>query len=169
MSQKILDLNFSEYNGDCFYKLDKAILEAKIFAKENANNQFRKADLFDEKYIEMRDAQKEILQEIYKCIIELKTVPHTAQKVSDFFKKVAIEYEKENDVLALIEELNKIQSEMKNIELPRTREEFEDRALLFIMLKRMKDFLNMKREFYINHIGCKSKHIVNGKKVKATS
>lgn len=155
MSQKILNLDFENYNGNCFKKLDQAILEAKIFARENANNQFRKADDFDEKYIEMRENQKEILQEIYQCIIELKTVPSTAKRVSDFFQKVSLEYEKNNDVLDLIDELQKIQSEMKEIQLPQNRDEFEDRAILFIMLKRMNDFLKIKRDFYITYIKSK--------------
>lgn len=152
MSQRILDLDFSEYNGDCFKKLDTAILEAKIFAETNSKNQLKKADNFDQKYIEMRMAQKETLQEIYRYIIELKTVPSTAQRVSDFFKKVAAEYEKNNDVVSLINELQTIHSDMKKIPLPQTRIEFEDRALLFMMLKRMHDFLNLKHEFYINYM-----------------
>jgi len=152
MSQKILNLDFASYNGDCFKKLDQAILEAKIFARENSNNQFRKADDFDEKYIEMREKQREILQEIYQCIIELKTVPSTAKRVSDFFQKVSLEYEKNNDVLDLIDELQKIQTEMKEIKLPQNRDEFEDRAILFVMLKRMNDFLKVKRDFYVTYM-----------------
>lgn len=151
MAQRIMDLDFEGYNGECFQKLDKAILEAKVFADQNANNQFRKADDYDQQYIEMRRAQKEVLQEIYKCIIELRTVPSTAQRVSDFFRKVAAEYEKNNDVVSLIEELHIIHSDMKKIKLPENRGEFEDRALLFMMLKRMNEFLNLKREFVKLH------------------
>lgn len=151
MSQKILNLDFSDYNGDCFYKLDKAILDAKIFARENSNNQFLKNDDFDEKYIAMRESQKNVLMEIYKCIIELKSVPETALRVSEFFKKVSVEYEKNNDVVSLIEELKIIQEEMKKIKLPDSRDEFEDRAILFMILKRMNDFLNLKKDFYLSY------------------
>ena len=158
MSQRILDLDFSNYTGDCFKKLDTAILEAKIFAEANANNQLKKTDNFDQKYIEMRNAQKEVLQEIYQYIIELKSVPATAQTVSDFFKKVAEEYETNNDVVLLIEELQIIHSKMKEVKLPQNRNEFEDRALLFMMLNRMKDFLYLKRNFYISY-GCNKKSI----------
>ncbi|MDO4506134.1 MAG: aromatic acid exporter family protein [Spirochaetales bacterium] len=157
MSMRIMDLDFSGYTGECFIKLDKAITDARIFARENANNQFLKVDVFDEKYIEMREAQKEILKEIYRCIIELRTVPSTASKVSAFFKKVSVEYEKNNDVLSLIQELSNLHEEMKKIKLPENRPEFEDRALLFIMLKRMKDFLMLKRNFHSQYISSNGK------------
>lgn len=149
MSKKILDLNFSDYNGDCFKKLDKAIIEAKFFALKNSNNQFRKSDHFDEQYIEMRERQKAVLFEVYKCIIELKTVPSTAQQVSDFFEKVSLEYEKNNDALNLLKELNQIQQDMKGRPLPQLRNEFEDRAILFMILKRIEEFLCIKRDFYV--------------------
>lgn len=153
MALRILDLDFSKYTGECFTKLDKAILEAKIFAETNFNNQFHKTDLFDSKYIAMREEQKEVLQEIFKCIIELKTVPSTASMVSAFFDKVALEYEKNNDVIALLEELDSIQKKMKEIPLPQDRTEFEDRAILFIILKRMEEFLTLKKNFYKENIG----------------
>ena len=155
MSMRIMDLDFSGYTGECFIKLDKAITDARIFARENANNQFRKADVYDEKYIAMREAQKEILREIYRCIIELKTVPSTASKVSDFFKKVSLEYERNNDVHSLTQELSELQEEMKRIKLPEDRDEFEDRAILFIMLKRMKEFLMLKRNFHLQYMNSK--------------
>ena len=46
---------------------------------------------------------------------------------------------------------------MQRQPLPVTRGEFEDRALLYVLLRRMEDFLLLKREFYetygyeINH------------------
>lgn len=151
MSLRIMDLDFSEYSGKCFTCLDNAITEAKIFAKENANNQFFKKNDYDTQYIQMRENQKDVLYEIYKCIIELKTVPSTAKTVSDFFEKVSVEYEKNNDVLSLIEELNTIHSKMKSTPLPTKRSEFEDRALLFIILKRLNEFLELKKEFIKNN------------------
>lgn len=156
MSQKILTLDFSDYTGDCFVKLDKAITEAKIYAATNSKNQFGKANPFDEKYIEMRESQKEVLQEIFKYIIELKTVPSTAPQVSAFFKKVSVEYEKNNDVLSLLNELETIHSNMKKTPLPQNRGEFEDRAILFMILKRMKDFLLLKRDFYKTYMESKN-------------
>jgi len=152
MSQKILNLDFTDYTGSCFTKLEKAIVDAQVVAAENYNNQFGKSDVFDREYISMREQQKEVLQEIFKCIVELKTVPATASMVSQFLEKVSVEYEKDNDVLDLLKELSDIQFKMKELPLPQNRDEFEDRALLFMILKRMEEFLNLKKEFYKTHI-----------------
>ncbi|MCR5217302.1 aromatic acid exporter family protein [Treponema sp.] len=157
MAQKILDLDFSDYTGKCFTKLDQAILKAQISARNNFNNQFSKKDVFDQKYIEMRQKQKNVLFEIYKCIIELKASPLTALRVSEFFSKVSDEYEKDNDVKNLLDELHLIQMEMKKVKLPESRIEFEDRAVLFMILKRMEEFLAIKNEFHKEYIALSDK------------
>lgn len=159
MAEKILTLDFADYDGECFKKLDKAIYEAKVFALKNSNNQFRKTDHFDEQYIEMRAQQKAVLFEVYKCIVELKTVPATALHVSAFFEKVSVEYEKSNDVLNLLQELKRIQQNMKEKPLPQVRDEFEDRAILFMILKRMEEFLCIKRDFYVENFGSSNEQL----------
>ncbi|MCR4742313.1 MAG: hypothetical protein K5866_05535 [Treponema sp.] len=152
MSLRILDQNLQDYDGQCFTKLDQAIFQAEKIAEENYNNQFRKNDIFDREYILMRKKQKNVLFEIYKILNEIKTVPSTAKTVSEFFEKISLEYDKNNDVGNLIEELKIIQEGMKKTALPVERKEFEDRAQLFMMLKRLKEFLSIKRDFYLEHI-----------------
>lgn len=44
--------------------------------------------------------------------------------------------------------LHGLLAEMQRQLLPATRGEFEDRALLYVLLRRMEDFLLLKREFY---------------------
>ncbi len=151
MSLRIMDLQMENYDGHCFEELDKAIFQARSAAQENYNNQFRKDDIFDQAYISMRRHQKEVLVEIFKCIIELKTVPATAKMVSDYLEKVSVEYEKGNDVESLLSELKNIQMKMKEVPLPVARDEFEDRALLFMILRRLEEFLNLKKAFYQEH------------------
>ncbi len=151
MSRRILNPDVPYCDVECFRKLDSAIFEALSAAEENFNNQFTSRDVFDREYIAMRKNQKEVLLEIYRSLMEIRTVPGTAALVSGFFKKVSVEYEKRNDVKKLIAELHEIQSVMKKKPLPQTRPEFEDRAMLFVMLRRMEDFLNLKSEFYARH------------------
>lgn len=151
MSERICNPELEDYDGKCFEKLDEAIFDAKLLAKENFNNEFFGKDTFDLKYIAMREEQKEVLLEVYKCIIELKSVPSTANLVSEFLLKVCEEFNKDNDVVSLLEELNKLGLLMKEQPLPVKREEFEDRALLFMILRRMEEFLLLKRDFFIEN------------------
>ena len=70
--------------------------------------------------------------------------------LSAFLKKISVEYHKDNDVKALLDELAQIHDKMKNVPLPQTRTEFEDRANLFTLMERLKDFLQVKRDFMIS-------------------
>ena len=87
---------------------------------------------------------------MYKAARDLGTVPDTAPLLSDFLEKVSTEYHKDNDVKALLDELAQIQDKMKNVPLPQTRTEFEDRANLFTLMERLKDFLQIKRDFMLS-------------------
>lgn len=148
MSCRILDPWAEPCDGKYFELLDKAIFEAQNAAMENYNNQLGKKDVFDGEYISMRKEQRDVLLEIYKSLIDIKTVPSTAALVSDFFEKVSVEYETKNDVRTLLKELQEIRTSMKEKPLPENRAEFEDRAMLFVILKRMEEFLAIKRDFH---------------------
>ena len=62
--------------------------------------------------------------------------------------RIFAEYDRENDCTSLLSALHDLLVEMQHQPLPATRGEFEDRALLYVLLRRMEDFLLLKREFY---------------------
>ncbi len=150
MAMRIQNPDLADYDGSCFASLNQSIFTAKKQAEENYNNQFSKKDTFDSRYIEMRENQTKILHEMFKAAHDLHTVPSTAPMLSAFLEKVSTEYHKDNDVKALLDELSQILDKMKNVPLPQTRTEFEDRANLFTLMERLKDFLQVKRDFMIS-------------------
>lgn len=149
MALRIHNPALADYDGSCFVSLNQSIFIAKKQAEENYNNQFSKKDTFDSRYLEMREKQTKILYEMFKAAQDLGTVPSTAGMLSDFLEKVSNEYHKDNDVKALLEELALIHDKMKSLPLPQTRTEFEDRANLFILMERLKEFLQIKHDFMI--------------------
>ena len=149
MALRIQNPALADYDGSCFSSLNKSLFTAKKQAEENYNNQFSKKDTFDTLYLEMREKQTKILYEMYKAARNLKAIPPTAALLSDFLEKVSNEYHKDNDVKALLEELALIHDKMKAHPLPQTRTEFEDRANLFILMERLKEFLHIKHDFMI--------------------
>ena len=149
MALRIQNPDLADYDGSCFVSLNQSIFTAKKQAEENYNNQFSKKDTFDSRYLEMREKQTKILYEMFKAARNLGTVPSTAGLLSDFLEKVSNEYHKDNDVKALLEELTLIHDKMKSLTLPQTRTEFEDRANLFILMERLKEFLQIKHDFMI--------------------
>ena len=149
MALRIQNPALADYDGSCFTALNQSIFTAKKQAEENYNNQFSKKDTFDSRYLEMREKQTKILYEMFKAASRIQTVPSTAGLLAGFLEKVSTEYHKDNDVKALLEELSLIHDKMKKIPLPQTRTEFEDRANLFILMERLKEFLQIKHDFMI--------------------
>ena len=150
MSLRILNPNFDDYDGSCFDSLNESLFTAKKQAEENFNNQFTSRDTYDSKYLLMRENQTKVLYEMYKSVSQIRTVPGTAQMVSDFLEKVSAEYHKDNDVQTLLAELSEIRDKMKSVPLPVARDEFEDRANLFTLLERLQEFLELKRNFMLS-------------------
>ncbi len=147
MSLRILNPAFADYDGSCFNSLNESLFIAKKQAEENFNNQVTSRDTYDTRYLAMRENQTKVLQEMYKCVRNIKTVPGTAQMVADFLEKVSVEYHKDNDVKTLLSELYEIREKMKVLPLPEKRDEFGDRANLFTLLERLQEFLVLKKDF----------------------
>ncbi|MCR4630889.1 MAG: hypothetical protein K5786_04595 [Treponema sp.] len=150
MALRIQNPALADYDGSCFTSLNQSLFIAKKQAEENYNNQFSKKDTFDSRYLEMREKQTKVLYEMFKAASDLGSVPSTAGLLSDFLEKVSNEYHKDNDVKSLIDELSRIHDKMKNVPLPQTRTEFESRANLFTLMERLKEFLQIKRNFMLS-------------------
>ena len=147
MALRVQNPDLPYYDGSCFRLLNQSLFIAKKQAEENFNNQFSKNDTFDTRYIDMREKQTEILYEMFKNAKSIRNVPATASLLADFLEKVSVEYHKDNDVKSLLEELSQIREKMRTVPLPMTRTEFEDRANLFLLMERLQDFLEIKRDF----------------------
>jgi uncharacterized membrane protein YgaE (UPF0421/DUF939 family) len=53
----------------------------------------------------------------------------------------------DNDCVELIDKLNLLRKDYEKMDLPKNRNEFENRALLFQFLNDLEDFLVIKKEF----------------------
>lgn len=149
MSKRIVQ-DIDEYDGSCFDVLYELISKAKTMSYENEKNSIFTFDDFDRKYISMRSKQTQVLYEMYKIIRNMHTTPFTAKMISEFLNKIANEYHLKNDCEQLLLEFYELDKKMKETPLPIERMEFEDRARLFVLLRRIEEFLLIKREFYKN-------------------
>lgn len=147
MSERILDKDLSDYNGECFQVLNRQLAEAQQIAELNYKNQFQSNDIYDQEYFEMRDRQRHVLYEMYKDVQRLNGTPETAKKISDFLREMATVFDENNNAISLMEQLQEMNCYMKSQPLPMSREEFEDRARLFSMMCNLEEFLQIKIEF----------------------
>ncbi|MDE7208219.1 MAG: hypothetical protein K2N90_13865, partial [Lachnospiraceae bacterium] len=100
--------------------------------------------------IEMREEQSIILREVYENIKGLAYLPQQARQVAALIKKIEEGYHRNNSVEGLLSKTDAFLSRMATRPLPQTREEFEARAVLFYILKQLRNMLQLKYEFVKN-------------------
>lgn len=135
------------FDSKCFDRLDEAIQKAQVCAMKNWNNSLKGSEFYEIDYVAMRQKQRMVLEEIYKSVIMLEFWPKQAQAVGDFIDRVAAAYHRNNPVGELWQQLEEVFVQMEAEPLPQSRQEFEARAVLFYILKQLKEFLNLKRKF----------------------
>ena len=99
----------------------------------------------------MRRQQSLLLYEIYENIRSISCLPKEAMEVSELLARIEQGYHRDNTVEGLLKDLNLLLLDLKDHELPISREEFEARAILFYILKQLHRLLLIKREFILNH------------------
>lgn len=147
MSEYIRKEDKMDYFGDCFDKLSEDIAKGGKQAFAYMNNTFFQESQYFIEYINMREQQCIVLKEIYKKIIRIHTVFPQAEQIAAFIYEIGRSFSESNNAEALLETLSELLLQMKNSSLPKTREEFEERALLYSVLMDLDYFLMLKQEF----------------------
>ena len=152
MSVRLTSHDSTGYDGACFLSLDEKIAKAQQCALANFNNTLTKTSSYQMDYIAMRQKQRMVLEEMYKTIVqilEMEQLENTTPlcKVTQFIEQVDREYAKENPCTELLDKLEKLFEELQKEALPQKREEFEVRALLYYVLRLMKELLELKQQF----------------------
>lgn len=136
------------YAGRVLEALKRELTMAERLAVDNADNTFGNAPLYPVRYVQMRANQRKILTQIAHAMADVQAETPQHGAVCGLLARVADEYSEENDVAALLEAVQQVLGEMRVQELPRDREEFESRAVLYYVLLRTEDFLLLKRQFH---------------------
>lgn len=147
MAYFLREADKSEYKDHCFTPLQEDINLGLTYAYTNMNNTLFQESEYFIRYMEMRKHQLQILTEIYKKIISLHSVPKQALPISQFIENIANSLAESNNAKGLLQLEDNLEDEYSQSSLPLTREEFEDRAVLYMILKDFKMFLLVKEQF----------------------
>jgi len=147
MSEYIKKEDKSDYTGSCFDKLSLHLSEGRKQAFAYMNNTFFQESKYFIEYMNMREQQCTVLKDIYKKIMNIHMIPAQAEQISSFIYKISVSFGESNNAKELMEDLSKLLEEMKNSSLPVSREEFENRAILYAILMDLEYFLHLKKEF----------------------
>lgn len=145
--EKIHDLltnTYEESNVNLIKELDYLIKEAETSSKNLIiHNDYRYTN-----YLYMRKMQLNILLNIEKEIKELIMSHHYQIKIADFVYKISNNISFNNEAKFLLNDLNDLKTFFSNEPLPEYRVEFELRAVLFIILNELEQFLQLKIDFH---------------------
>ncbi len=124
-----------------------SILKGKQKAySHNDNHLFGDQSLY-EKYFEMREDQYRVLEMMRRHFSRFFMTFQETKQVAAFTRLVAESIKGQLYTAALIEELEILRRQFRTSPLPKTREEFENRAMLYQFLNDMEQFLLIKKAF----------------------
>ena len=118
-----------------------------IRAYQDAGNTLLTETKYQISYLEMRKLQIIVLKDIFENIEQIKDILPQSIKISKYMEKLAEEFHELNNVESLLIELNELYEFFRKEKLPSTRDEFENRAILFNILIDLEHFLKIKRSF----------------------
>lgn len=147
MSEYLCREDRSGYTGTCFAQVEEVLASLEEEALIRMQNTLDESDRYFLKYRHMRTRQCESLKDIYGSIIELSGVPKQAYAISAFIREIGESFHEMNNAEKLLARLAELADFYKEASLPQSREEFENRAVLFYILRCLRTFLQEKREF----------------------
>ena len=116
-------------------------------ADEYQSNTFQSNPEYYIDYFEMRWKQCSILRNLYHELEKIRGLPTQAGIISDYLRYLSDYMLEMNVPKRQIERLHDIFDDIKAQELPKSREEFENRAMLCHILMDIETFLNFKADF----------------------
>lgn len=116
-------------------------------AQQYSNNTFMNEKSLYEKYFDMRYSQYQILLYLIKHFEHLYMLPLQAEQVAVLMEETALTIKGKVSVEEAMKTLENLRQVFKESNLPQTRNEFENRAMLYQLLTDIEQFLYVKKLF----------------------
>lgn len=130
-----------------FQLLQTRLDQALIHAYQHMNNTLSSDMRYYVQFIELRKNQQGLLKRVYRNLVKIKFIPIQAFPVSSFMKRIAEslpDYNNSDFLLSILSEMRKF---YKTTPLPKTREEFETRAVLYQIVADLESLVLLKQKF----------------------
>lgn len=147
MAMALKEHKISLKEDDLFNSLEIKLHEAQSRAYINLNNYFLLDVSYYVQYMEMRMQQYETMKRMKEHFQRFFMTYDQTIMMAEFTEKVASSLHEQNTAEQLLNDLCLLRKEFTKMPLPSTREEFENRAMLFQFLNDMEQFLKVKNEF----------------------
>ncbi|MDS0527614.1 aromatic acid exporter family protein [Clostridium sp. SHJSY1] len=151
MAVSLVTQSVSIHEQKILLEVEELIKSTRIIAQSISNNHIFKKYNYYISYIDMRIAQLEAIKRMERHFLRFDMTYEQTRILSEFTNNVAINIREDNDCVDLINKLTTLRGEYQLMDLPKNRNEFENRAILFQFLNDLEDFLIVKRDFKIEY------------------
>ena len=137
----------SSWDGREITETMELIDEAKALAFRDVENRFRRDENLYYHYFKMREKQFEIIERVLPSVTSIALPVEQGEMIADFIEELSEHIHPGNTALLFLEKLYRMKVSFENMDLPKTREEFEARAALLHFVKEMEQYLIIKSSF----------------------
>ena len=128
-------------------ELEQKIHQFMVHAVEYQENTFVEHPRYFIDYFEMREFQCEVLHMLHYEIRKIRNMPLQAHIVSDYIEYLIPYVDTHTHPQPQLEKLQLLLENLSSQSLPKNREEFESRAILYHILMDLEDFILRKKNF----------------------
>lgn len=144
---KFLRTGESDWSGQEITETAKLLEEAKSFAFREVENHFLRDEDDYFHYFKMREKQFEIIERVLPIVTSLTVTLPQGKMIAEFLEELSNNIKPGNTAHIYLGKLREMKKEFEEMELPKTREEFEVRAALLQLVKEMNEYLIIKSSF----------------------
>ncbi|AUD65428.1 hypothetical protein BK011_06885 [Tenericutes bacterium MZ-XQ] len=135
---------YSSYYNQLEQKLKSIIQQVEITDK----NILFQNDQSYLAYVYMRSTQARYLNHMFEQAVKVKCIHPYAEEIAIFIKKLCFAIGHYDEGQKHLNTIHEMLSKYRLSDLPKTRDEFESRAILYQILLELESFIQVKLEFY---------------------
>lgn len=142
-----LRLQDYSWDGKELTETEELLASAKSLAFRDVENHFLRNENQYYNYFKMREKQFESISRMLPILTIITHSVEQGKMIADFIEEVSDSIHPGNTVVKFLGKLEEMKKEFILMELPETREEFEARAALLVLLKEFEQYLLIKLEW----------------------
>ncbi|WP_338324543.1 aromatic acid exporter family protein [Anaerobacillus alkaliphilus] len=139
----------SNWDGKQITVTADLLSRGKDVALQNIENHLLRYEDKYYHYFKMREKQFEIIERVMPLISSLDHTVIQGEKIAEFLEELSRGVRPEISPIDFLEKLNELRLEFRKMELPKDRDEFETRSILYAFVKEVEQYLIIKRHFRI--------------------
>ena len=132
---------------EAFDALEDRLVRYQAAAAEESGNRFAGTSTYPVRYFQMRSQQVVLLMRIWHNLERVQDSYQLHGRLSQFFMTTSDTFSERNNAVGLLNLHAQLEDQYRAAPLPASRQEFENRALMFAVLMDIKSFLTIKRDF----------------------